>query len=682
MGLKTAREHNAAQDTNDFPTLTAVSGTVGTADTAGTAEIVRIGADPSTGALYVNDLSSDGGTNVNITTGTVNRVHDIGTLGSIANVGAVHTAGTVSALPDLPGGTIDLVTRVGNLGTLEVGTVGNINAIGTLGTLGIGSIHVTNTPSVSLPDPVGSVVMTVGTVSSLPNVTLNDIAGGTIDLVTRTGNVGTLELGSVVVNSITAGDNNIGNVDIVTLPDLPGGTLDAGTIHGGAASGAAASGNPVHIAGTDSGGSIYAMLVDTAGNPQVDVVNTPNVSLTSSNGTVTRIGHVGTIESMPAVGGGTQFAEDAAHTTGAGGNLMLGVRVDSGTSLVSADLDYAPFQVDANGGVRVAGTVAASTLPDLPGGTVDLLSNITTGSIANIAYIHEIGTMPAVGGGTQFAEDAAHTTGAGGNLMLGVRVDSGTSLVSTDIDYAPFQVDANGAVRVSGTQAVSSLPDLPGGTIDSGTVVIATNNADLPGGTVDLVTTVSNLTNGSVRMTVGTVTVLPDLPGGTVDLVTTVTTVTDVTDVTNVTSGTLARLGTVQNLDSGTLAQVTSVSNVADGTVHQDSLPVRTLTSYGTLGTTGAAVFGTILAAVGAGTQYYLHGLSMVVTSGTLSTALMNGTSTNSNGAGVFARGNFVPGGGIVRDYTTAVSSGTNGTLVYWMSGAGTAYFTAQYFVL
>jgi len=55
-------------------------------------------------------------------------------------------------------------------------------------------------------------------------------------------------------------------------------------------------------------------------------------------------------------------AEDAAHSSGDQGIMALAVRSDAGGTLVSADGDYAPLQVDAVGRLRttaeVAGTVA------------------------------------------------------------------------------------------------------------------------------------------------------------------------------------------------------------------------------------------------------------------------------------------------------------------------------------
>ena len=47
---------------------------------------------------------------------------------------------------------------------------------------------------------------------------------------------------------------------------------------------------------------------------------------------------------------------------------------------------------------------------------------------------------------TQYAEDAVHTTGDTGNLSLVVRNDTLAALAGTDGDYAPLQVDADGAL--------------------------------------------------------------------------------------------------------------------------------------------------------------------------------------------------------------------------------------------
>lgn len=53
-------------------------------------------------------------------------------------------------------------------------------------------------------------------------------------------------------------------------------------------------------------------------------------------------------------------AEDSAHVSGDFGVMSLAVRHDADSSLVSADGDYAPLQVNSDGKLKVAGTVELS----------------------------------------------------------------------------------------------------------------------------------------------------------------------------------------------------------------------------------------------------------------------------------------------------------------------------------
>lgn len=55
-----------------------------------------------------------------------------------------------------------------------------------------------------------------------------------------------------------------------------------------------------------------------------------------------------------------------------------------------------------------------------------------------------------------FDEDSAHTSGDKGKFVLAVRHDADTSLVSTDGDYAPLQVDALGRLKVAADISVVS----------------------------------------------------------------------------------------------------------------------------------------------------------------------------------------------------------------------------------
>src|SRR3990167_10199393 len=78
---------DAKQDRNQFPGLIVVQGTAGTADTgtpndgSGTSVLLRVGGNPQTGAMYVQDLSPSSNTY-----GSVATVVD-GATGTIISIG-------------------------------------------------------------------------------------------------------------------------------------------------------------------------------------------------------------------------------------------------------------------------------------------------------------------------------------------------------------------------------------------------------------------------------------------------------------------------------------------------------------------------------------------------------------------------------------------------------------------
>ncbi len=63
------------------------------------------------------------------------------------------------------------------------------------------------------------------------------------------------------------------------------------------------------------------------------------------------VGKVGLVDSGGSVA--LDKTEDAAHSSGDKGIMALGVRKDAGTTLAGADGDYAPYQLDQHGGMRV-----------------------------------------------------------------------------------------------------------------------------------------------------------------------------------------------------------------------------------------------------------------------------------------------------------------------------------------
>lgn len=114
-------------------------------------------------------------------------------------------------------------------------------------------------------------------------------------------------------------------------------------------------------------------------------------------------------------------AEDSAHVSGDVGSFMLAVRADVDGSLVSADGDYAPLQVDSNGRLKVAAEVTVEA------------------------------------GDAEFLEDSAHVSGDAGIHMLAVRQDTLASSVSADGDYASFKLNALGELYVHDTDVKAEL---------------------------------------------------------------------------------------------------------------------------------------------------------------------------------------------------------------------------------
>lgn len=151
----------------------------------------------------------------------------------------------------------------------------------------------------------------------------------------------------------------------------------------------------------------------------------------------------------------------------------------------------------------------------------------------------------------------------------------------------------------------------------------------------------------------------------------------------NVVTGTQQTMGTVGTVNGmGTLAAVGQIHNAGTlqgGSVQINKVPVQLGTPIHTLGTAGAAFWGTIVAASGAGTKQYVSRVSITGVSGTVVTAVTNIGVGGSTGAGVLERMTAIPSGGITNNYDPIIPSGTNGTLSYWLGGAGTVDIVINY---
>lgn len=226
-------------------------------------------------------------------------------------------------------------------------------------------------------------------------------------------------IGNVDIASIAAGDNNIGNVDVVTLPALPAGNNNIGDVD-------------------------VASIVPGTG--------------------ATNLGK----------------AEDGIHSSGDVGVMMLAVRQDSQSAL-AADGDYLPPTIDGNGGLRVSivagagsgGTAAAddadftagttqgtpamgvyestpTTVTDGDLGTVGILANRQV----KVTLFDSAGVEQAVGGGTQYTEDAAAAADPVGNALIMVRDDALSGQTTADGDNVAARGTDKGELYVKHVDAI------------------------------------------------------------------------------------------------------------------------------------------------------------------------------------------------------------------------------------
>jgi hypothetical protein len=174
----------------------------------------------------------------------------------------------------------------------------------------------------------------------------------------------------------------------------------------------------------------------------VDVVSLPALAAGTNN-----IGDVDVLTVIPGVAATSLGkAEDAAHTTGDTGVMMLAVRSDTATASGAAG-DYVPLLTDD------AGQLWVNVGEPLPAGT------------NNIGDVDVLSMVPGTGAtALGKAEDAVHASGDTGVMALAVRRDTATA-VAADGDYIPLTAGARGSIHMNveswGGTAVDPLDSDP-----------------------------------------------------------------------------------------------------------------------------------------------------------------------------------------------------------------------------
>lgn len=241
---------------------------------------------------------------------------------------------------------------------------------------------------------------------------------------------------------------------------LAHGALDSATIV------STSSGLPVDLRTDNLSGNLDVNIAASGATVTVDLGANNDVTVTS--GTVTLgansgvdIGDVDVTSVVPGTGASNLGkTEDAAHTTGDVGVMALSVRRDADTSPVSTDGDYAPLVTNATGYLKVEvfdggeshtvdGTVTANAGSGTFTVTDDGSFTLAANSGVDIGDVDVTSVVPGTGAtNLGKAEDAAHSSGDVGVMALVVRRDADTTLVATDGDYAPLQVNSAGALKV------------------------------------------------------------------------------------------------------------------------------------------------------------------------------------------------------------------------------------------
>ena len=333
-----------------------------------------------------------------------------------------------------------------------------------------------------------------------PDIITGDIANGLDVDVTRVSGTVTTALGS----AIPAGDNNIGNVDIVTLP----GTVESdiadiktavevidnlvSTEHGAIGSGVLVFGDdglnlaPLRAAGTgelyitsDGNSDDIASIVDNAaggfdkGIAPLAVRDDALTTLTPVDGDYTymRVNSTGalwteevnsaeintSLNNIEAAVDGSEMQVDIVGSLPAGTNAIGKLAANDGVDIGDVDVtDIVPGTgatnlgkaVDAVAGASDTGIAllavrddATGTLTPVDGDYVQLRTNANGALHVNIDSV----TTQA---SSNYAEDTVHTTADLGNMVLSVRTDTAAALGGTDGDYQPFITDANGRLHV------------------------------------------------------------------------------------------------------------------------------------------------------------------------------------------------------------------------------------------
>lgn len=184
--------------------------------------------------------------------------------------------------------------------------------------------------------------------------------------------------GTVTINAIPAGTNNIGDVDVLTVPSDPFG---------------------VNADAASATGSISAKLrfIASTGIPITGTVTVASHDVTNTGTFATQITGAA-LTSLQLIDDAVYVLGTDTYTEATSKGIVIGaVRRDADTTLVNTTNEFGPLQMDANGRLKVE-VFSGEALP------VTMTSTTITGTVAvtqsGTWNIGSITTLPALAAGT------------------------------------------------------------------------------------------------------------------------------------------------------------------------------------------------------------------------------------------------------------------------------------------
>jgi hypothetical protein len=284
------------------------------------------------------------------------------------------------------------------------------------------------------------------------------IASDSTGVVSVDDNGASLTVDGTITANLAAGTNNIGDVDVLSVPaplNVTGTGTESAALRVTIATDSTGvlsvddNGSSLTVDGTvtaNAGTGSFTVAQATAASLLATVNNRDGAgnALTSAVRGSERALSVQLVDAsgnqVTSFGGGTQYTEDGASAGGETGTVFLGVRNDAATSKTSADGDFSAIATDAAGRVGIA---------DL-GGSVTVDGFSTIGGAAYVRITDGTNSVSVnANGGLEVTGGVAHdAVDAGNPLKLGAKAEASVTAITNvaDADRTDVYADINGVL--------------------------------------------------------------------------------------------------------------------------------------------------------------------------------------------------------------------------------------------